>query len=790
MKHFDYVRAGNFEEAAQLLTSKTGARVIAGGTDLMGELKDEILKDYPEQLVDIKRIPGVAEIEEKDGKLIIGSAATLTQVAESDKVNKYAPILAEAAKTVATPLIRNVATIGGNICQDVRCWFYRYPNEVGGRLHCARKGGDTCYALQGDNRYHSVFGGMKAHTPPCQKECPAGTDIPAYMEQLRAGNWAGAATILMRANPIPMITSRVCAHFCQDGCNRKQNDESVAVAHVERSVGDYILENCDKFYQAPLTGTGKSVAIVGAGPSGLSAAYYLRKAGNDVTVYDSKAEPGGMLMYAIPAYRLPKDIVRKLTDALAKMGIHFICNTQIGKDVEAAGLESKYDSVYYATGAWKRRVIGLSGEELTTFGLDFLIEVNQWMKGKVGEEVLVTGGGNVAMDVAITAKRLGARKVTMACVEPRDRMPASKEEIARAEEEGIVIMPSWGLGKVVEENGIIQGMELKRCLSVWDEKGRYNPVYDEKDTTVVKAENIMMAIGQLVDLSFLDEKYQMQLNQRGLIDVSEDSQMTSRPGVFAGGDATIGPATVVQAIAHGRNAANGMSRLLKVTANSCNSLVNSCNKFITFDHKAAEIKAAACLKELSANERGIDKEDSFTLEQAQALSEAGRCLNCGCYAVNPSDIAPALVALNATIITNRREVGAEEFCCQQLRVSDVLKPGEVVSRIEIPIIEGAVMHYDKFRVRDSVDFAIVSVSSLFSVDKGKMTGVKIVLGGVAPVPVRANEAEGYLIGKEVTRENAVAAAEIAVKNAVPMAKNEYKLVEIKAIITNAILRII
>lgn len=788
MKHFTYERVNNVEEAAQVLTTEKGSRVIAGGTDIIGELKDEILPEYPSQLVDIKRIPETSGIEVKDGKLIVGATNTLTQIAESEEVNKYAPILAEATKSVATPLIRNVGTVGGNVCQDVRCWFYRYPHEVGGRLNCARKGGDTCYALQGDNRYHSIFGGMKVHATPCQKECPAKTDIPGYMEQLRKGNWAGAATILMQANPIPMITSRVCAHFCQNGCNRNKNDESVAVSHVERAVGDYILENWQKFYKAPETSTGKSVAIVGAGPSGLAASYYLRKAGNEVTIYDSKEEPGGMLMYAIPAYRLPKDIVRKLTDALKAMGVQFICNTEIGKDVEPEALEEKYDSVYYATGAWKRRVIGLSGEELTTFGLDFLMEVNQWMRGKVGTEVLVTGGGNVAMDVAITAKRLGAKKVTMACVEPRDRMPASKEEIARAEEEGITIMPSWGLGRVIEEDNNVRGMELKKCLSVWDENGRYNPVYDENDTIVVKADSILMAIGQLVDLSFLDDKYQMQLTQRGLINVEEESQMTSRPGIFAGGDATIGPATVVQALSHGRKAANGINKYLGVAQNPCNGMEKNKNKFITYDTEAAEKKDALRLKEVAAEERSITIEDSFSPEKAQALSEAGRCLNCGCYAVNPSDVAPALVALGATFVTNQREVSAEEFCCDKLKVSDELRPGEIVVRIEIPILEGACMHYDKFRLRESVDFAIASLSSIFSSENGKMTGAKIVLGGVAPVPLRAREAEGYLIGKEVNEENAEKAAEIAVKDVVPMSKNAYKIVEVKALLKKAILR--
>ena len=447
MKYFDYTSVDSFEEAAELLKDGTST-IYAGGTDLLGTIKNEILEETPSTVVDIKRIEGAGDIVEEGGTIKIGAVATLTKVAEDETVRAKAPALAEAAYSVATPLIRNLGTLGGNICQDVRCWFYRYPHEAGDRLICRRKGGDTCYAVLGDNRYHSVFGGMKCGANPCTKACPAGTDIPAYMEQLRLGNPAGAAQILMNVNPMPCITGRVCAHFCQDHCNHPSGHESVAIRNVERGVGDYALDNPDKFYQAPVEETGKKVAIVGSGPSGLSAAFYLRQAGNAVTVFDSKEEPGGMLMYAIPDYRLPKDVVRKYVGVLKGMGIEFVCSTKIGEDVMPADLEAKFDSVYYATGTWKRPVLGLAGEELTVFGLDFLVDVKDWMDGKVGQEVLVTGGGNVAMDVAITAKRLGAKKVVMACLEQEYEMPAGKEEIARAREEGVEIMPGWGLSKV------------------------------------------------------------------------------------------------------------------------------------------------------------------------------------------------------------------------------------------------------------------------------------------------------------------------------------------------------
>ena len=788
MKDFKYERAQSFEDADKILKSNEKAYPLAGGTDLLGTLKNEILCEDPETLVDLKSIPGSKGIEEKGDTIEIGALTTLTEIAESEAVRTKAPMLAEAAYSVATPLIRNKGTVGGNLCQDVRCWFYRYPHEGGGRMVCRRKCGDTCYALHGDNRYHSVYGGVHmGGANSCRHACPAGTNIPAYMEQIRLGNFAGAAQILMDVNPMPMVTSRVCAHFCQGECNQNSAGDSVSIRNVERYVGEYILEHADEFYQAPADSTGKKIAIIGSGPAGLSAAFYLRKAGNDVVVYDSKEEAGGMLMYAIPAYRLPKDKVRDLIKAYEGMGIQFVTNTKVGKDITTAELEEKYDSVYYATGTWKRPVLGLSGEDLTVFGLDFLVQVHEWMGGKVGQEVLVTGGGNVAMDVAMSAKRLGAKRVVLACLESEGEMPAGAEEVARAREEGIEIMPSWGLSKVISENGKVKGMELKKCVSVRDASGRFNPQYDENEKTVVNAENILMAVGQQVDLDFLDG--QLQLTQRGLIDVAEDTQMTSKEGVFAGGDVTTGPSTVIQCIANGHVAARGINKYLGVQEGHACVGKQIQLPFLTFDAEGIKETKGLKLSEIPKEKRDLDHEDEIATTMEEAQKEAKRCMNCGCYAVNPSDTAPALIALDATIKTNQREMSAAEFCCTNTKVQEVLNDGEVVTAVKVPVLKGCVMHYDKFRVRESVDFAIVSLASVFGAEDGKIARAKLILGGVAPVPVRLNEVEAYLVDKKASAEVAKEAGEIAVKYAMPMSHNEYKVNEIKAMIETAIMRL-
>ncbi len=790
MKQFKYDRAQSFEEAAAALKEHTSARPLAGGTDLLGVIKNEILCETPEMLVDLKAIPGSKGITEQDGAIRIGALTTLTEIAESETVRAHAPALAEAAYSVATPLIRNLATLGGNLCQDVRCWFYRYPQEGGGRMVCRRKDGESCYALQGDNRYHSVFGGVKMGAMnACQHTCPAGTNISAYMEQIRLGNFAGAAQILMDVNPMPAVTSRVCAHFCQGSCTHSASGDSVAIRNVERSVGDYALAHSEEFYQAPAASTGKKVAVIGSGPAGLSAAFYLRRAGNDVVVYDSKEEAGGMLMYAIPAYRLPKDKVRALIKAYEGMGIRFVTNTKVGADITPAELEKQYDGVYYATGTWKRPVIGLSGEELTVFGLDFLMQVHDWMDGKVGQEVLVTGGGNVAMDVAITAKRLGAKKVVLACLEPEEEMPAGSEEVARAREEGIEIMPSWGLSKVLSENGKVTGMELVKCVSVKDEDGRFAPRYDEGEKTVVHAQHIMMAVGQQVDLSFLDEHYQLQLTQKGLIDVDGDTQMTSRPGVFAGGDVTTGPSTVIQCIANGHAAARGINRYLGVAEDHDCVGKQIKQPFLTYDVEGIKRKEGLKLAERPMDQRSLEDEDETAATLEEATAEAARCMNCGCYAVNPSDTAAVLIALDAVIETNLRELPAAEFCCADPRAQAVLGSGEVVTAVRLPVLKGCVMHYDKFRLRESVDFAIAGLASAFGVEQGAIVRAKLILGGVAPVPVRLNEAEAYLSGKEITPEVAEEAGNLAVKHAMPMSHNAYKIEIIKSMVKTAVLRL-
>lgn len=788
MKKFNHISAKSYEEASQLVREGNGTvDPIAGGTDLLGTYKDRLLETYPETVVSLKNIPGSEYITEEADKLLIGAGTTLKTIAADETVRKYANALSEAAYSVASPLIRTTATIGGNVCQDVRCWYYRYPDNIGGRLNCKRKGGDTCYAIAGENRYHSIFGGMSTGScSSCQHACPAGTNISAYMAKIRENDWEGAAEEFFKYNPMPMMTSRICPHLCTDSCNQNTYGESVNIPAVERTLGDYILEHKEKFYAAPAKTTGKKCAVIGAGPGGLTAAFYLRQAGHEVTVYDAHEKAGGVLRYGIPHYRLPKTIVDEFCDALKDiMGIQFVLNTKVGQDITVETIRAQNDAVYFGTGAWSQPVLGLDGENLTQFGLNFLEEVNTYLEKTIGEEVLVCGGGNVAMDVALTSKRLGAKKVRLVCLEQREEMPADEAEIQMAEEEGVEIINGWGLGKVLTNAaGKVSGLEAKRCLSVRDENGRFNPTYNENDTMTVESDFIILATGQKVDVSFLGEALGAQLKTaRGLIDADIESGRTKEDGFYAGGDAVTGPDLAIRAIRAGHAAANSMNRDLGVSAEP----VTEEKKFVHFDVDGVEETKQTKLYEKPVEERTLATEDRASLDRQEAKKEAERCLNCACYAVNPSDITPVLVMLDAMIKTTERFISAKDLFTQKLTVQQVLNKGELVTEIQIPKTTGEA-HYDKRRVRDAIDFAIVSLADRFVIKDGVVKEARLVFGGVAPVPYELPEVEAFLKGKRLDKEVAKEASELALAAARPMGRNEYKVFMAKDVVYEAVCR--
>lgn len=791
MKPFKHHNAHSIKEATSLLEAYDGkARANAGGTDLLDAMKNKCLPEYPEAIVNIKTVEGLDYIKADDTSLKIGALAKLVDIAGSPEVKKDYKLLADAVYSVATPHVRNMATIGGNLAQDVRCWYYRYPQQVGGVIKCLRKGGKICSALPGDNRYHSIFGAASMIEYPCVSHCPAGTDIPLYLKKIRSGDYAGAAQVVMEVNPIPAITGRVCPVYCEPECNRKELDDAVAINCIERSLGDYILENARNFYTAPKKESGKKIAIIGSGPAGLSAAFYLRKSGHTVTVYEKFPEAGGMLRYSIPPFRLPKDVVKKQVNALEGMGITFKVGVNVGKDVLLKDLASKFDAVFMAGGTWRGFKLGVPGEEAkdVIYAIDYLGKINSGEKVPLGKKVIVIGGGSVAIDVARTARRSGSEEVHLVCLECRDltskdRMLALDSEVLEAEEEGIVIHDSLGIKEILTKGGKAVGIDTMKCLSVREEDGIFNPQYDNTCTALkLEADNIVVAIGQGVDQTFTAQG--ISYTSKGTISVDPKNIATGTKGIFAGGDIVTGATTVIQAVTSAREAVGGIE-------SSFGKKKSSAIRYEAgFNNCVFQELPRIAVRELSVSERlkTINTEDMPGVNMNEAGKEAQRCFNCGCLAVAPSDIATALVALDAVIVTTKRTVPAQAFFKATATASTSLNTNELIKEIQIPKPSiGVVQRYEKFTLRKPIDFAIVSVAAVMNVNDGVCKDARIVLGAVAPVPLRAKAAEDFLNGKRLDEDTASQAGKLALEDSLPLTQNAYKVQIAKTLVKRTLL---
>jgi NADPH-dependent glutamate synthase beta subunit-like oxidoreductase len=783
MKTFKHYNVRSLKKAADRIRAHKGnAKVIAGGTDLIGGLKDKSIPNYPEALINIKGIQGLDYIKAGKRGLKIGALTKLADLVQSQALQQDYPLLAQAAHSVAGPNLRNMATVGGNLAQDVRCWYYRYPQQIGGPIVCLRKGGKICNALAGDNRYHSIFGAAPAEERRCASHCPAHIDIPAYLRQVRQHNLPEAARILMKHNPLPAITGRVCPIFCEPQCNRGELDNAVAIHAIEREVGDYILKHVSDYFVAPAVESGKRVAIIGSGPAGLAAAFYLRKSGHQVTVYEKMPEPGGMLLYSIPPYRLPKEVVRSQIRALQAMGIRFETGVHVGSQIPIAGIQSNSNALFLAGGTWKNLKLGVPGEEGAGvhYALEYLAGAIGRSPAPLGKKVMVVGGGSVAIDTARTAKRLGADEVHLVCLETRDltskdRMPALDHEILEAEEEGILIHPCLGIREIIRSDGKVQGIETMKCISVRTPDGAFQPQYDETVSERLQGEIILIAIGQAYDHS---------LSGPGLT-LDQLSSETGIQGIFAGGDMTSGPSTVIQAVASAQKAVETIERYLNggILPPQENELEPE------YAESFYENIPRAHIQELPAADRlrSIEVEDMQALSLAQAETEARRCLSCGCLAVGPSDLAIALVALEASVVTTKRTLTAQAFFKASAASSTVLEPDELIKEITIPkMAQGARQNYQKFTLRKPLDFSIVSVASVIWEKTGICSDARIVLGAVGPAPMRATAAEEALKGKAINEERAAEAAELAFANANPLSMNAHKIQIGKTLLKRAI----
>jgi NADPH-dependent glutamate synthase beta subunit-like oxidoreductase len=793
MKSFAHHNARSIKEAIKLLAEYEGkARVNAGGTDLLGAMRDNCLSEYPEAVINLKDIENLSYIKKETQGIKIGALTKLSDIERSPEVKETYKLLAEAAHSVASPHIRNMATLGGNLAQDVRCWYYRYPEQIGGPIVCLRKGGKFCSALAGDNRYHSLFGAARLDEYPCGSHCPAHTDIPGYLGHIKKGDFEEAARVLMDYNPIPAVTGRVCPVFCEPECNRSELDDAVAINCIERGIGDYILENAALFYERPGEKSGKAVAVIGSGPAGLAAAYYLRRSGHGVTVYEKLPEAGGMLRYSIPPFRLPKEVVRKQIQALEQMGIIFKVGVNVGKDISLKDLLGRFDAVFVAGGTWKPLLLGVPGEDASGvyYALDYLKKINSGEKVPLGKKVVVIGGGSVAVDAARVALRSGAGEVHLVCLECRDlvsmdRMLALESEITEAEEEGVIIHPSLGVQEIVTKNGKAVGLDTVTCLSVRESDGSFNPQYDRTCTALsLEGDSIIVAIGQAVDPSLSAPG--LEYGVKGTLTVVKETGETGMKGVYAGGDIVAGATTVIQAITAAREAVHG----IELSFGAVETSAGHVRKAADFADSGFREIPRVRVREAPPSERvkTINVEDIKSLSMSEIGTEAERCFNCGCLAVGPSDLALALVALDARIVTSKRSVPAGIFFNASATRSSILDADELIKEIRIPKPPaGTTQRYEKFTLRKPIDFAVASVAMVMTVHKGVCKDARIVLGAVAPEPLRARAAENFLKGKPLDEAAAGKAGELAMEGALPLRMNAYKLEIAKTLVKRAIL---
>ena len=486
-------------------------------------------------------------------------------------------------------------------------------------------------------------------TAPCKTACPAHIAVQGYLKLAAQGRYTDALALIKKDNPFPAVCGRICNKRCEDACTRGTIDQAVSIDAVKKFIAQKDLDAETRYIPPVVIASNRvktwaqKIAIIGGGPAGLSAAYYLATIGYKPTVFEKSAKPGGMMMYGIPSFKLEKDVIDAEIDVLRELGVEIKCGVEVGRDVTIQQLRDQgYEAFYIAIGCQGGRRPGVPGDQAagTSIAVDFLHHALEDESQRMEGNVVVVGGGNVAVDCVKTAKRFGAAKVSMVCLEDRATMPASKNEIAEALEEEINICNSWGPKEVkVDEKGHVTAIVFKKCLRTLDENGKFAPVYDENDTMTLEADHIVFAIGQAIEWGSLLEGTKVEF-WRGNYPVADPlTYQTAEPDIFVGGDVYHGPKFVIDAIEEGKCAAESLHRYVHKGADM--KIGRNRRDFIMLDKDDIYVDS---YDHAGRQEAGMDESidpHSFrdahkTLTEEQVKIETARCLGCGASWVDPN----------------------------------------------------------------------------------------------------------------------------------------------------------
>lgn len=482
-------------------------------------------------------------------------------------------------------------------------------------------------------------------TAPCKTACPAHLPVQGYVKMAAEGRYMDALKLIKTENPFPAVCGAICNRRCEDACTRGTIDQAVAIDEIKKFIAEQEL-HADKRYVPEMTNhSGKpmeqKIAVIGAGPAGMTAAFFLKQMGYPVTVFEKNSRPGGMLLNGIPSFRLEKSVIDAEIDVLREMGVEFKCGVEVGKDVTIENLRAQgYQAFYIAIGAQGGRKTGVPGEDAegVLTGVEFLHTANTTENPHLlSGRTVVVGGGNVAVDVARTALRSGSGEVSMCCLESRDIMPAAADEVEEAEEEGIKVNCGWGPKEIVTENGKVKAIVFKKCLSVKDETGRFNPQYDENDLLTIECENVLLSIGQAIVWGDMLKGTKVEFNPNGTAKADPVTYQTAEPDIFVGGDVYTGPRFAIDAIAAGKQGFVSIHRF--VNKGHSLTLARDLRQFIELDKNNIQVETFDNAKrQVPGKKAGVAKETfrdlRCTLTEEQIKTEASRCLGCGASVVD------------------------------------------------------------------------------------------------------------------------------------------------------------